>query len=205
MIEDLDYLEQATTDRNPESFRDWYSDSPVTMTRDFCDIEEFEDHTTWAVSEFMERDCYREPSYTDASIEQRAEYMLDFHNNFSELSGYSNNLHFSENMSPCNLGAFDPITKRIDLNANLLRDGNPEEVMKTIMHESRHAYQDFAIKHWEEGKVSVDEATVRIWKDNFAHYISPEYDFEAYCNQPVEKDANDFADRMYENGMYHSA
>ena len=200
MIEDLDYLEQTTTDRNFEPFQDWYSDSSVTITRDFCDIEEFEDHTAWAVSEFLERDCYREPSYADASIEQRAEYMRDFHNNFSELSGYSNNLHFSENMPPCNLGAFDPITKRIDLNANLLRDCNSEEVMKTIMHESRHAYQDFAINYPEQ--VSVDKATIKMWKDNFKNYISPELDFEAYCNQPVEKDANEFADRMYEKGTY---
>ena len=32
------------------------------------------------------------------------------------------------------------------------------------------------------------------------HYISPEFDFEAYENQEIEKDANYFADSVMKKG-----
>jgi len=91
---------------------------------------------TWSLQYFQERDMFREPSYSEASSEQRAEYIRDFHDKFSELSGYSRNLHFSNRMESHNLGAFNPLTKRIDLNVNLLRDADPLQVMEIVMHES---------------------------------------------------------------------
>ena len=177
--------------------------SDITVSRDFRDIDEFESHTSWSVQNFLERDPYREITYSDADLDLRKDMMIDFHNNFSEMSGYSNNLSFSENLAPNNCGAFDPETKQIVLNADLLRNGNPEETMKTIMHETRHAYQDFAINHPD--KVYMDAETINAWEDNFKHYISPEFDYEAYYNQPVEKDAEDFANRMWNEGAAHVA
>lgn len=198
MLEFLDYLENTPQDGQLESWEDNFHDSEVIVSQDFCDIEEFEGRSSWSVQNFLERDIVRDPPYSDANIEQRAEYMKDFHDNFNELSGYSGNLHFSDNMEPNNLGAFNPFTKRIDLNVDLLRDSDPEQLMETILHESRHAYQDYAINNPE--KVSVDADTIMVWKNNFEHYICPEFDYEAYFNQPVEADANDFAERMFEQG-----
>ena len=202
MLEELNQIERPPKERQIESWQDWYRDSSVTVSRDFCDVDEFESRTSWSVQNFLERDIYREPSYSEASTEQRAEYIKDFHNNFCELSGYSRNLHFSDSMEPNNLGAFDPVTKRIDLNAELLCNANPKEVMETVMHESRHAYQDFAINNPE--KVSVNSDTIATWKYNFDHYISPEYDYEAYYYQPIEADANDFAERAFNGGGNHT-
>ena len=199
MIEDYNPIEKVPAENCDFLPKNWFSDSSVTVTKDYCDIDEFEEHTTWSVQNFLEQDTYRQPSYADSSIEQRAEYMIDFHNNFCELSGYSDNLHFSDKMKPYNYGAFDPETKEIELNVDLLRDKDPRQVMETIMHETRHAYQDFAINHPD--KVSVDQKTIQEWKYNFDHYIPGELDFEAYFNQPVEADANDFAERMYEKGL----
>jgi len=198
MLEVLDYLENIPQDGKIESWEDPFRDSEVVVSQDFCDIDELEGHSAWAVQNFLERDIDREPCYSDASIEQRAEYMKDFHDNFNELSGYSGNLHFSDKMGAYDLGAFNPTTKRIDLNADLLHDSNPEQLMETILHESRHAYQDYAINNPK--KVSVDADTISVWKNNFEHYITPELDYEAYFNQPIEADANDFAERMYEQG-----
>lgn len=198
MLEVLDYLENTPQDGQLESWEDNFHDSEVIVSQDFCDIEEFEGRSSWSVQNFLEHDIVRETPYSNASTEQRAEYMKDFHDNFNELSGYSGNLHFSDNMEPHNLGAFNPSTKRIDLNADLLHDSNPKQLMETILHESRHAYQDYAINNPE--KVSVDADTIRVWKNNFEHYINPEFDYEAYFNQPVEADANDFAERMFEQG-----
>lgn len=179
------------------------SDEPVYMTCEFCDEQVLEDSTTTAVQEFLEADALRQPPYEEASVEQRAEYLKEFHDNFNEKTGYTNNLHFREGMEPGNLGAFDPITKQINLNVDLLRDADPQEIMETIMHESRHAYQDFAVNNPEQ--VSVDADTIKTWEYNFTHYISPEFDFEAYENQPVEADANIFAERMFGNGFCNVA
>lgn len=179
------------------------SDEPVNMTCEFCDEVELEECTSNAVQEFLEADENRHPPYEDASVEQRAEYLQEFHEKFNELTGYSNNLHFREGMDPENFGAFNPETKQIDLNADLLKDADAQQVMETIMHESRHAYQDFAINHPEQ--VSVDAETIAKWEDNFIHYISPEFDFEAYEKQPIEADANDFSERMYGEGFCNAA
>ena len=202
MIEDLFNIEETISkSRDILSPNELFSD--VTVSHDFCDITEFEDRTSWAVQNFLERDSYREVTYSDADLELRKDYMIDFHDNFNEMSGYSNNLCFSNNLAPDELGAFDPETKQIVLNSDLLLDSDPKELMQTIMHESRHAYQDFAINHPD--KVYMDNDTLKVWEDNFKHYISPEFDYEAYCNQPVEKDADDFAKNMWNEGASNVA
>lgn len=195
-IEELEQ-QQANSDIVP------MSDEPVYMTDEFCDEQELEECTTSAVQEFIEADEHRLPPYEEASVEQRAEYLKEFYEQFNEKTGYANNLHFREGMDPEDLGAFNPITKQIDLNADLLKENDAQQVMETIMHESRHAYQDFAINHPEQ--VSVDAETIKTWEYNFTHYIRPEFDFEAYVNQPVEADANEFSERMYCDGFYNAA
>lgn len=189
--------EQTSSDIGP------ISDEAVYMTNEFCDERGLEETTATAVQEFIEADKFRRPPYEEASVEQRAEYMKEFHDSFNEKTGYMNNLHFCEGMNTGNLGAFNPFTKQIDLNVDLLKDADPQEVMETIMHESRHAYQDFAVNHPEQ--VSVDIETIQTWASNFTYYIRPEYDFEAYENQPVEADANEFSERMFYEGSRYAA
>lgn len=166
---------------------------------EFCDIDEFGEQTSWSLENFWTSDSSRDFPYEFATIDQREGYMKEFYDNFSEFSGYSNNLNFREDMPFCDLGAFNPETKHIDLNARLLSDSDPYEVMTTIMHESRHAFQDFAINHPD--RVNVDDNTIAQWSYNFAHYINPEFDFEAYLNQPIEADANNFADMIYDKWL----
>ena len=191
-IDELDQ-EQAYTDQIS------MSDEPVYMTSEFCDEQVLEESTTYAVKEFLEADKLRQPPYEEANKEERAQYLKEFHDNFNEVTGYTNNLHFREDMNPENLGAFNPETKQINLNESLLLEDDPQQVLETIMHESRHAFQDFAINHPEQ--VSVDKETINMWEYNFKHYIRPEFDFEAYVNQPGEADANDFSERMFCDGF----
>ena len=206
MIEDFEDLASAAKDileQSEQPCNDFYRDSSVTTTTEFCDIDELETRASWAVENFISRDDTREIPYRDADISLRAEYMQDFYANFSQFSGYSGNLSFSDTMAPNELGAFNPETKEIVLNSDLLSADNPKEAMTTIMHESRHAYQDFAVNHPD--KVSVDAETIATWKYNMEHYISPCFDFEAYVNQPIEADADIFAEKMYEQGAAYAA
>ena len=82
----------------------------------------------------------------------------------------------------------------VTLNAQALTDskGNWDfyELLETVSHELRHAYQHEAIDHPTDYMVS--EETIDIWKENFKNYISSGDDYQGYRNQPVEVDARDF-------------
>lgn len=164
----------------------------------YCDMIEFEDRGTLAVKEFFERDSFREIPYAEAGPELRSEYMKDFYANYSEFSGKNPPLEFKE-MSPANMGAYNTETNTITLNSRLLITENPQELMDTILHESRHAFQQYAVENPD--RVSVDRETVALWKDNMDYYIRPEWDYEAYKNQPIEADADKFAENTMKAGL----
>ena len=95
-------------------------------------------------------------------------------------------------------GGYDVNTNSIELNSSYLENPDCEDLLNTILHESRHAFQAKCIDH--PASVTVKENVIDVWKDNMDHYISPEFDFEAYENQEIEKDANYFADSVMKNG-----
>lgn len=164
----------------------------------FCDEMEFTSKSEFAVKEFFENDSYRDIPYVAADIELRAEYMKDFYANYSDASGYNPPLEFKE-MPSNNMGAYNPETNTITLNSRLLENDNPYTTMETILHESRHAFQQYAVDHpW---RVRVDSNTIAIWEDNLNYYIRPEWDFEAYEKQPIEADANSYAANVMNAGI----
>lgn len=163
----------------------------------FCDEEEYFTRSEWAVKDFWERDPYRDIPYSDADIYLREAYMEDFYESYSEFSGNNPELTFKD-MESNKMGAYNPENNTITLNSKLLRAENPEELMSTILHESRHAYQQYAVDHPD--RVSVSEETIAEWKENMEYYIRPEWDFEAYVNQPIEADADKFAENAIQAG-----
>lgn len=66
------------------------------------------------------------------------------------------------------------------------------ETLDTLLHESFHAYQHYAIRHPE-----VDHRS-RVWEDNFrSTYRDPsEYGYERYAAQPVEASATSYASEI---------
>ena len=156
----------------------------------FCSDAEFFEKSKITVRNFWEKDKYRDIPYADADFKLRATYMKEFYNSFSELTGARPNLSFCK-MGPRNMGAYNPVNNTITLNRDLLKKENPDKLMSTILHEARHAYQHYSVEHPD--RVSVNAETIAEWKENFDYYIRPEYDFNAYVNQPVEVDADCFA------------
>ena len=82
----------------------------------------------------------------------------------------------------------------IGINENYLEDAN--EIVDTIAHETRHAYQHYRAELLEEPQD-------QIYKFNFEHYIAPEYDENGFCvnffdyyDQYVEAEARAFASRF---------
>lgn len=88
----------------------------------------------------------------------------------------------------------------IGINENYLDDAN--ELIDTIAHETRHAYQHYRA---ELSETPQDE----IYRFNFEHYIAPEYDSGGYCvnyfdyyDQYIEAEARAFAKQFFKGEDY---
>jgi hypothetical protein len=98
-------------------------------------------------------------------------------------------------------GQYDPEHKAISMNPDRFED--PREAVDTLAHEGRHAYQHHVCDENNLG-THPDHIEAGAWGDNIRNYVSPDKDFEGYWNQPIERDARDFGQRMT-NGLYGEA
>ena len=93
-------------------------------------------------------------------------------------------------------GYYDPNTKAITINSDYINSSaftDYKEVLDTLIHEGRHAYQDYNVN---ERQVHPRNGEIENWKYNEQQtgYLSPEiYGYEFYALQPVESDARAFA------------
>lgn len=83
----------------------------------------------------------------------------------------------------------------LTLNSQCLSDSSMSEYFEsldTVIHEGRHAYQNYNL---EQREVNSDSYSTSEWRQNMEDgYKSPEiYGFRAYWTQPVEVDARAFA------------
>lgn len=89
-------------------------------------------------------------------------------------------------------GSFQPSGMWISINRDRLNAPDSIGLLKTIMHEARHAYQyeaAFRGKH-----PAVTDETRKQWKDNFDNYKNAStHGYDVYYNQPIERDAFWFA------------
>ncbi len=84
-------------------------------------------------------------------------------------------------------GAYEPNSNNIAVSGWHINSDDIQEVVDTIAHEGRHAYQNYAVNN---PGFHPDEAEVAGWRDNFDFYLDAEtYGQEEYQNQPVEADA----------------
>ena len=96
-------------------------------------------------------------------------------------------------------GSWSEDEKAVRLNPDKLDD---PDLLHTVAHEMRHARQYEAIEDnndfqfwWEDDPFDaheedgITEDQAEEWEENFDDYKSPDQDFDAYYNQPVEADA----------------
>ena len=65
----------------------------------------------------------------------------------------------------------------------------PEEAVKTVLHEGRHAYQHDCL----DNKTGFPQPILDQFQEGFDNYIDPEDNFLAYANNFTETDAEDYA------------
>jgi len=90
-----------------------------------------------------------------------------------------------------NYGKYDSATRRITLGQWLVESNDIREILDTLVHESRHAYQHHAV---ENPGFHPDSTEVGEWKRNFDRYLKLQVVGEKrYRNQPIQADAWQFA------------
>ena len=93
----------------------------------------------------------------------------------------------------------------IAIDIDNLRNDDPDKLLGTIAHETRHGMQEHAINQFErDGTVpaytNVDE--VKKWQSSWGdNYIDPNKNFKAYEKQSVEVDARDFGDKYVKDTL----
>lgn len=99
-------------------------------------------------------------------------------------------------LSEGNYGFYDSDSKTITINSDYLKASDQDaykECIDTILHEGRHAYQDYNLT---ERQVHPNEGDIRAWRANengYGYLDAETYGFESYYNQPEEIDARTFA------------
>jgi len=177
------------------------SDVPEMQTREipsneFRDIQHIEDQCVKHVENFYKEG--QDVTFAENGLETRCRLCDNFFENIKKELGIDTRLEFGQMNQPNDMGGYLPDSDVIRLNPSLLENPKCEEMLNTILHESRHAFQEQCVRNPETASVSKE--TIKEWKDNMKNYIDPEYDFEAYEMQPIEADANDFADRVWIEG-----
>lgn len=132
--------------------------------------------------------------YAESGLDTRMRIATSFYNEISEAMGIDADFSFIP-MPYLMEGGYNPSTNSIELNINSLENPNCSSLFNTILHESRHAFQNKAVDNPDY--VSVDDNIIDTWRQNFDNYITPWLDYEAYRKQPVEDDAFDFADNIF--------
>ena len=168
----------------------------IPKANDVIDDVEMKKECIDIVKNFYEKKL--DMTFADKGLEGRCEIVSDFYKDVKQSMGIDAELSFVSK-APNELGGYNPTTNCIELNSNYLDNPDCEDLLNTILHESRHAFQGKCIENPES--VTVKNNVIEVWKDNFQNYVSPCYDFEAYENQEIEKDANYYADSVMKKGM----
>lgn len=172
------------------------SSSEFSKGNDVIDDVEMKKECIGVVKDFYGKEL--DLTFADNGLEGRCKIASDFYKDVKQSMGIDAELSFVSK-SPNDLGGYNPRTNCIELNSNYLEKSDCEDLLNTILHESRHAFQGKCIK--SPDSVTVKNNVIDVWKDNFQNYISPCHDFEAYENQEIEKDANYYADSVMKKGM----
>ena len=154
----------------------------------------FGDQVGEGIEALRQIEALRPEVYEGLSIREREAVLQEVENCLAECQGRPAVPVELEQMKPTYLGVFRPQTGAMYLNRDLVADGSKlAEVVDTVAHEGRHAYQHFAITH---PGFHPDANAVSAWSHNFEHYLEPRLNPMRYREQPVEADAFAFGDAV---------
>ncbi len=186
-------LSQLTALLNMKEEEESSASEPASVTH-----EQEKAHDLYMQNEIfslLEKDQYSKETWLAASLEQRKDILRSFMKDLSGIYGVklSSDVNF-EAIDGTARGYYLPGSNTVTINTNYLPRTDSYQIMQTMIHEMRHAYQHAAVNNPESFQVSPQ--TIEQWKNNFAAVNYINYDgsnYSAYVSQPVEWDAKNFA------------
>lgn len=182
---------QLTTDVMPQEYFEYVSD--LKQMEQFQNIECVENCVS--TSDYFYASGKAE-EFMEGNMETREQLAQEFFEEIKEGLGLDPDipLEFCEMDS---LGGYNPNTNSIRLNAEYLEHPDPRGLLKTVVHESEHAFQHKVVDN-PHLYPDISPDAIAEWKYNMDHYKSAEvYGMEAYRNQPIEKDAFAFESYVF--------
>lgn len=136
-------------------------------------------------------------NWQQLSTSNRRQVLIEAECRIAELEHRSPcEINFSE-LPPGHLGFYSSHDKSITLNTRYIEANDFEsykETLDTLIHEGRHAYQDYNMTE-REVHPRTGEVTNWRWNQYDVGYKNAElYGYEIYAMQPVEADARAFAE-----------
>ncbi|MBR6186067.1 MAG: hypothetical protein IKQ41_07355 [Clostridia bacterium] len=155
------------------------------------------------IEELFYSSYFSDANWDTATTEEKKQILNDFKKNVNSIFGtnVTADVQYFKGESYEN-GYYDPNTNKIYLNENTLDIRSREELMTTVVHEMRHAYQR-AVVNDPSGYI-VSEETAKAWEQNNipGNYIEydphdpAKTDYNAYHDQPIEADAFGFSESV---------
>lgn len=135
--------------------------------------------------------------WKDSTFDQKVSSLQELENSIAEIAHRPPCQINVENLGEGNYGYFDPNTKDITVNSMYI-DSNGfndyKETLDTIVHEGRHAYQDYNMTEREVHPRGSEVENWRLNNDSQLGYLDAQHwGFELYQYQPMEADARAFA------------
>lgn len=204
-VEDISSISDSVIDSKEQI--EWYNPG-LEQTEIVTDLE-----MTEGIADYLESvEEIRYENWSKLSLEERAAVLNRIEQKIAEIEHRPAVRVFVEDMKANSLGYHSNTEHKIALNAKYVGANNPNlhrEVLDTIIHEGRHAYQRYnvdvkcihesasEVKQWEKnfydpewGYYSYRGQKIYIpFSDGKIHDVG----FRLYANQPVEIDARNFA------------
>ena len=163
------------------------------------------------ISGLLKKEQYSRKTWENASVDERKDILNRYLQEVAAIMGLEigeiNYTYSGMSNGTYNMGAYSPDMNAVYINEWVLENGGQNgvkdsyELMTTIAHEMRHAYQYAACENPDQFVVT--EETIRLWQDSIDRYksqkgfmadgMNAQEAYEAYRNQDIEVDARWFA------------
>jgi hypothetical protein len=156
-------------------------------------VEDSEAQIEGAIGALQEVEGLQPEVWEQLDATERLNVLQDTENRMAEIQGRP---PVAINAEPMESGVYGGYIRGegITISEEHLMSDDTHEITDTIVHEGRHAYQDYAIQN--PGFLS-DTELVESWRDNWDNYLTAEaYGQELYASQPIEADAWEYGARI---------
>ena len=173
-----------------ESVKEEISPLYLEAPQDGIQIEEISDMMT--CMDGLEFSEWKELSY-----EERMEVLQKVEFKIAEIAHRPPCHVSSKNLGEGHYGYYTPGTCNLVVNSDVISSNSfsdYKETLDTLIHEGRHAYQDYNLNEREVHPRSGDVSNWKLNEERFGYQDAEHCGFKAYVLQPVEADANAFAE-----------